>query len=334
MKIWLPVIRAGSGTDVFTRRLAEALGRYGVSAEITWFPKRYEFAPFLLRSFPPPPGTQIIHTNSWSGFAFARVGIPLLVTEHLNVLDSMSRRYKSHAQRIYHQLFIRRFMHASFQAAARVTAVSHFVASSLARTFQLQAQAIYNWIDTQLFHPVTESGTLSGYPFRLLFVGNLSRRKGADLLGRIMEELGPDFVLHLTLGPGQREMTGMTPNMVPLKRMARDQDLVAAYHQCDTLLLPTRFEGFGLSAVEAMACGKPIVATDCCSLPEVVADGIGGILCPMNDIRAFAAACRRLAHDGAIKAKLSSGARQRAENLFAEDRIIPQYVTLYEKLLK
>jgi glycosyltransferase involved in cell wall biosynthesis len=148
-----------------------------------------------------------------------------------------------------------------------------------------------------------------------------------------MEELGPDFELHWTLG-GRRRTTGVTPNMVPLRRMTRDQDLVAAYHQCDALLLPTRFEGFGLSAVEAMACGKPVVATDCCSLPEVVADTIGGILCPMNDVRAFAAACRRLAQDGAIRAKLSSGARQRAENLFGEDRIIPQYVALYEKLLK
>jgi len=171
-------------------------------------------------------------------------------------------------------------------------------------------------------------------PFRLLFVGNPSRRKGADLLAPVMKKLGADFELHFTLGPNQRNAVPTAPNMVPLKRMTRDQDLVAAYHGCDALLLPTRFEGFGLSAVEAMACGIPVIATNCCSLPEVVADGIGGILCPTNDTDAFVAACRQLAWDSAMKAKLSSEARRRAEKLFAEDRIIPEYLALYEKLLE
>jgi glycosyltransferase involved in cell wall biosynthesis len=164
-------------------------------------------------------------------------------------------------------------------------------------------------------------------------MGNLSRRKGADLLGRIMKALGADFELHFTLRANARQAISMASNMVPLERMTRDQDLVAAYHRCDALLFPTRFEGFGLSAVEAMACAMPVIATNCCSLPEVVADGIGGILCPPNDVEAFVAACRRLARDTATKDKLSAQARRRAKKLFAEDRIIPEYVALYKKLL-
>ncbi|HWP58727.1 MAG TPA: glycosyltransferase family 4 protein [Candidatus Acidoferrales bacterium] len=334
MKIWFPVIRAHTGTDVFSRRLAEALGRWGICAEITWFPSRYEFFPFVLRSERPPAGTQIIHANSWSGFAFARYGIPLVVTEHLNVLDPAYRPYKNRAQATYHTVFVRRFMKASFAAAAAITAVSDFVRSSLAQRLNIHAQTIPNWIDTRLFRPGAARPARRSTRFRLLFSANPSRRKGADLLVRIMEELGAEFELHFTLGPGGRNPIAPAPNITPIARVACDPDLVAVYRRADALLLPTRFEGFGLAALEAMACGKPVVATDCCSLPEVVGDGSGGILCPLDDVEAFAAACRRLARDPPLRAKLSAGARERAEKLFAEQCVIPQYLAVYEKLLR
>ena len=87
MKIWLPAIQGRSGADVFTLRLCEALRREGCDAEISWFPNFYELFPFLLRGVPPPPGTAIIHANSWNAFAFKRKSIPLVVTEQLGVLD-------------------------------------------------------------------------------------------------------------------------------------------------------------------------------------------------------------------------------------------------------
>src|SRR5918993_3665751 len=122
MKIWLPAIQGGSGADVFTLRLCEAIRREGLDAEISWFPNFYELFPFLLRRVPPPRGTTIIHANSWNAFAFKRASIPLIATEQLGVLNPAAPAHKNVAQSIYHQTVIRQFMRASFRLASAATA--------------------------------------------------------------------------------------------------------------------------------------------------------------------------------------------------------------------
>jgi len=335
MKLWFPVIQGGSGTDVYTRRLADALRGRGIETQITWFSTHYQFVPFLLRSIPPPSGTSVIHTNSWNGFVFKRAGIPLVVTEHLNVLDPLYRPYKNLLQHIYHETLIRRFVTASFRAASAITAVSRFTALSLAGTFGIHsAQTIYDCIDTGAFSPLDQNRYIGQRPFRLLFVGNLSRRKGADLLAPIMKQLGPGFELYFTSGLKRPKTLRMVENMVPLGRLTEDRKLAEAYRQCDALLFPSRFEGFGLVVLEAMACGKPVIATNISSLPEVMEDGVTGILCPPDDIRSFVIACRKLADNPEILRQYGQAARRRVEELFSENLIIPQYIKLYEKLVR
>ncbi len=333
MKIWFPVIKGGSGTDVFTRRLADALKRRGIATEITWFSTYYQFAPFLLRYVSPPPGTNIIHANSWNGFAFKRPGIPLVVTAHLNVLDPIYQPYKNPAQQLFHDIAIRRFERASFRAASAITVVSESTRRSLGETAKRQAmQVIYNWIDTAAFTLGDRYRPPSTRPFQLLFVGNLPRRKGADLLAPIMKELGPGFELHFTSGIRRYKPEELTDNMRPLGRIADEGRLIEIYRQCDALLFPSRLEGFSLVPLEAMACGKPVIATNISSLPEVVLDGVTGFLCPKDDIAAFVTACRNLAYDPETLRQYGKAARRRAEELFSEDIIIPQYISLYEKL--
>lgn len=333
LKVWFPVIVGGSGTDVWTCRLADALRRRGVDTEITWFPAHYQFCPFLLRRAPAPSGTTVAHANSWNGFAFKRAGIPLVVTEHLNVLDTLYDLYKDLPQRAYHTTFIRRFVIASFKAASAITAVSRFTASGLARILGINnAQVIHNWINTEVFYPPIEDPGPPTRPFRLLFVGNLSRRKGADLLFPIMKELEPGFELYFTSGLGREKRIEVTPNMVPLGPLRGDQELLKAYHRCDVLLFPSRFEGLPLVPLEAMACGKPVIATNISSLPEIVGNGVTGILCPPDNTDVFVKACRTLAGNPEIVRKYGEAARRHVKELFSEENIIPQYISLYEKL--
>lgn len=333
MKIWFPVIRGGSGTDVYTRRLSEALARRGITTAITWFPIHYEFAPFLLKNVPPPPATTVIHVNSWNGFAFKRQGIPLVVTEHLNALDELYSPYKNLAQRIYHETLIRRFVLASFRVASAVTAVSSFTASGLARTLSIRnAEVIYNFIDTQAFCPQEQDRRSPDQPFRLLFVGNLSRRKGSDLLGPIMRELGPRFKLSFTSGLRGSRTRLCAPNMAPLGRITDDSELIRIYQRCDALLFPSRFEGLPIAPLEAMACAKPVIAARSSSLPEIVQDRVSGILCPTDDVRAFASACRRLSESPQILWDYGLAARRRVQSLFSEEIVVSQYLALYQKV--
>jgi glycosyltransferase involved in cell wall biosynthesis len=148
-----------------------------------------------------------------------------------------------------------------------------------------------------------------------------------------MRELGPGFTLTYTAGLQSRVLLDVTPNMRNVGRIVDEDEIIQLYQRTDILLFPTRQEGFGLVALEAMACGVPVIATRGTALPEVVEDGITGILCPEGDISAFVAACRRLATNRDLWQTTSAAARRRTEMLFSEDIIIPQYIALYEALL-
>ena len=100
------------------------------------------------------------------------------------------------------------------------------------------------------------------------------------------------------------------------------------------LLFPSRFEGFGLAPLEAMACGKPVITSDNSALPEVVKDRVTGILCPTDDVKAFAKACISLAENLEILRAYGKAARARVEELFAETKIVLKYIKLYTNFSK
>ena len=334
MKIWFPAIKASSGADVFVQRLSAALKKRGVEVEITWFNKYYEFAPFFLRNKTAPEQTDIIHTNSWNGFAFNRPNIPLVVTEHHCVFDPFYRPYKSLYQNLYHELIINQYEMASLRKCDALTAVSNFTVSSLVRYANFKiVHCIYNWVDIDKFKPSAPRKFAKEEPFRLLYVGNLSRRKGFDLLKPIMCKIGKDFELRFTSGLRDIKKQSYPDNMIPLGKLS-EEDIIKEYQKCDALLFPSRFEGFGYVALEAMACGKPVIATNATSIPEVVDDGITGILCPMNDVDAFVRACRKLADDRELCGRFGEAGRKRAEEVFSEEVIVSQYIDLYNELIK
>ena len=122
-------------------------------------------------------------------------------------------------------------------------------------------------------------------------------------------------------------------NMVALPRLT-DDEMVAAYNECDALLFPSRMEGFGYPVAEAMACGKPVVCSNSSSMPELVEHGRGGRLCPVDDVRAFADAVRDLAGTTpSERARMGAFNRQRVLDSFTNERSVQQYEALYRKLL-
>lgn len=333
MKIWLPTIKAGSGADVFVKRLAAVLIAQGFDAKITWFDKRFEFTPFLLNKYPTPAGTDIIIANSWNGFAFKRPGIPLVIVELHCVFDPGFRPYKSLAQHLYHILMIKQFETASFRNAAHIVAISEYTATSLKLAFGLkEVSVIPLWVPLDKFVPDHVVNIEPDEPFRLLFVGNLLRRKGADLLAPIMEQLGGRFQLRFTTGLRSTARDICFANMTPLGHLS-EAELIREYQNCHALLFPTRFEGFGYAVLEAMACGKPVIASANTSLPELVTDGDNGILCPTDDIASFVTACRTLADNRNRCAEMGKIGLHKARSKFTEVYNGSLYAAMLEAVL-
>jgi L-malate glycosyltransferase len=116
-------------------------------------------------------------------------------------------------------------------------------------------------------------------------------------------------------------------------RFAGEDPDVAAHLRAASLLLSTsEFEGFGMAALEAMACGLPVAATDSGGVPEAVSEACARIV-PAGDVEALAEAAAGILEDPARAAAMGAAGRRRAEDLFDLDRVVPQYERLYGRVI-
>lgn len=145
-------------------------------------------------------------------------------------------------------------------------------------------------------------------PSKLLMVGDGPTRKSAEDLSR---ELGLQSYVHFLGG----------------------QDMVEEIYSIgDLFILPSETESFGLAALEAMACGIPVIATNTGGLPEVVENGVSGYCCEVGDVECMAANGIHILGNEDVWQSFSQNALERAA-LFSEEKIIPLYIQYYESLI-
>lgn len=332
--VWLPTVRAGSGTDVFTERLAAGLQKRGIRAEITWLPLRAEYAPWTVAVPKPPAWANVVHVNTWLPPRFLPQDLPVVATIHHSMHHPDTLAYKDALRAAYHRFWIlpneRRVLHR----ANRVIAVSQFVAETAKRTLlDVPMEVIYNGVDTEVFRPNVRQRQ-PGKPFRLLYVGKWASLKGVDLLAPIMRELGEGFELRYTGGSAAaRDKPKMPNNMHDIGRLNGVEAVAATMHDADALLFPSRSEGLPLVVIEAMACGLPVIASRGSSLAELIVDGTTGWLCDADDSAAFAAATCMLLDMPALWFMLSATAVKRACEFFSVTRMVDSYVNAYMRCL-
>lgn len=331
MKIWLPTVRAGSGSDVFVERLASGLRDAGHDAVVQWFPRKYEFFPWLLSAQPAPPGTDVVHANSWQGFAFKRPGIPLVVTEHHYVCHPDFMPLRTSLQAAYHWLFIQRFVARSYRAADALVAVSRNTADAMQRDFSGEVNVIPNGVDTELFRPdASRRPQGQACKLSLLFVGNPAPRKGADLLPALATRLGNSYDI-LCLGGLRDAAPNIALPNVSVLRTVPPGEMPTLYRSADAILVLARYEAFGYVALEAMACGKPVVGFDSTGTSEICVNEETALLSPVDDLGALASNIARLRDDAALCMRLGMAGRSRAVSGFSMNRFVDAYIVLYER---
>ena len=114
-----------------------------------------------------------------------------------------------------------------------------------------------------------------------------------------------------------------------------EQDLVVPLLSVsDLFLLPSWQESFGLAALEAMACGVPVVASRVGGLPEVVEEGVSGFLRAPEDTNGMAEACIQVLTDPALHARFSKAGLDRVRRHFCSKLVVPQYEAYYQEVIK
>jgi glycosyltransferase involved in cell wall biosynthesis len=100
----------------------------------------------------------------------------------------------------------------------------------------------------------------------------------------------------------------------------------------DVFVLSSRWEGFGNVIIEAMACGVPVISTDCPYGPnEIITHGVNGLLVPVGDVQAMAEAIVTLLRDRALRTSLAEAGRKRAQD-FSVDKMVAEYEKVFERV--
>ena len=135
--------------------------------------------------------------------------------------------------------------------------------------------------------------------------------------------------------PHQRKAARGLSDRVELRGFVAWNDLVALYHAADLCVVPSiLYESFSYTCLQAMACGRPVVATTMGGIPEVVIAGETGLLVPPGDPVALAAAFERLVDDAGLRRRLGRAGRERAVRRYGHYSVARQNLAIYAEVIK
>jgi glycogen synthase len=238
-------------------------------------------------------------------------------------------------------------LHWPLRAASHLVPCSRFEAEELRRMGVTQPLTVVpQWIDFESMSaeprrvPVLDAGK----PW-ILFVGQLTPRKGYDLAVAALPR-----ILRSHPGASLLVVSGINPNdRARMEQMGRefgveghvrflgrleDNALVNLFRACDVYVSPTRYEGFGLTLLEAMACGAPVVCTDAPAANEIVRHGGNGLLSPPENPEALATAVIRVLDDQALRETLRAGGHRTCVEDFAPDRLAARLDGVYAQVTR
>jgi N-acetyl-alpha-D-glucosaminyl L-malate synthase BshA len=221
-----------------------------------------------------------------------------------------------------------------------VTAVSESLARQTRENFcggriECPIEVIPNFVDTHFFRPAEK---VQGTP-TAVHVSNFRRVKRVPWMIRAFARAVGKDEARLTLigdGPDQAASRALAGELDLCERVCflglRDA-LPALLAPARVFLLSSSEESFGLSALESMSCGTPVVSTDVGGVSEVVEHGVSGLLSPVDDLDAYAANLRSLLFDPERAAAFGQNARERAVQNFGREKLVVRYEELYRRTL-
>jgi N-acetyl-alpha-D-glucosaminyl L-malate synthase BshA len=231
-----------------------------------------------------------------------------------------------------------------------VTAISNYLRDATRDTFctGCDIAVIYNFIDADYYRRIPDEElrkriAASGEKIILHISTFRPIKRITDCIQVVarMRELGGPPVKLVMCGDGPERADAQTlaerlgvADCVSFVGKKPQHEILQLLSIADLFLLPSQSESFGLSALEAMACEVPVVATRVGGVPEVIEEGECGYLFEIGDVDGMAKAGMRLLADDDQRSRFGKRGREIGVTRFATEKIIPQYEALYESLLR
>jgi len=234
----------------------------------------------------------------------------------------------------------------SIEKSDRITAVSDYLRDETIRAFGCsgcEVEVIHNFIDPNVYNRERYPDSLKDQLGRsrpvLMHVSNFRAVKRVRDVIRVFAEVNkelPSVLVMIGDGPDrpaaeeEARSLGVESSVSFLGKLEQIAPLLAA---ADLFILPSQTESFGLSALEALASGVPVIGTKVGGLPEVIRDGETGVLCGVGDVAGMAAAALTILQDPSRWSAMSQLAIVDSRQRFSLDAIVGKYEALYRRSL-
>ncbi|HKI73781.1 MAG TPA: glycosyltransferase family 4 protein [Pseudomonadales bacterium] len=298
------------------------------------FPEPYTFGRRLVNYFRQTrPRYDIVHDNQslcWGTLKLQQSGIPLVTTIHHPITSDRDIALANEPDWGMRLLIKRWYSFVDMQTRVarqlkRIVTVSEQSKRDIIEAFAIEparVSVIHNGIDTETFQPIPG---IERDPMRIMATASADQPlKGLQYLLHAVAQLRETYPAIELVVLGKLKPNGDTDKLVSSLGL-RDRirfvsgiatsELVRLYAEAGIVVVPSVYEGFGLPAGEAMACGAPVISTCGGALPEVVGDA--GLLVPVRDPAAIAAAVSRLIENDEERHRLAIAGRQRIQKLFS-----------------
>jgi N-acetyl-alpha-D-glucosaminyl L-malate synthase BshA len=234
----------------------------------------------------------------------------------------------------------------SIEKSDRITAVSEYLRDETIRAFGCagcEVEVIHNFIDPNVYnrdkYPNSLKDQLGKSRPVLMHVSNFRAVKRVRDVIRVFAAVNkerPSVLVMIGDGPDragaeeEARSLGVESSVSFLGKLEQIAPLLAA---ADLFILPSQTESFGLSALEALASGVPVIGTNGGGLPEVIRDGETGVLCGVGDVAGMAAAALTILEDPSRWSAMSQLAMLDSRQRFSLDAVVGKYEALYRRSL-
>jgi alpha-maltose-1-phosphate synthase len=306
-------------------------------------------------------GIDVAHSHTWYAnfaghLASLLYGLPHVITAHsLEPLRPWKAEQLAGGYRVSSWA-----EKTAYEAAAAVIAVSNGMRRDILGCYPAidpnRVHVVHNGIDTEFYRPVEETDVLDRLGVdrtrpSVAFVGRITRQKGVPHLLRAALKLDPDIQLILLAGAADTpELARETDELVARLRAERTgvvlvsemlprEDVRQVLTHATLFCCPSVYEPLGIVNLEAMACSTAVVASAVGGIPEVVEDGVTGVLVPYDADRpaefeaGLARAIDTVAGDAALVASMGRAGRRRAVAEFGWDAVAAETVQVYRSVL-
>ncbi|MEI8134462.1 MAG: N-acetyl-alpha-D-glucosaminyl L-malate synthase BshA [bacterium] len=237
-------------------------------------------------------------------------------------------------------------MKFSIESSDVVTSVSEYLKRETIENYGVEKDilAIPNFVDTEVFHPVDAKNLrrlmAPNDEKILIHVSNFRAvKRVGDAIKAFKMVLDSGVKAKFLLvgdGPDRTECEALARTLgiwQHTRFLGKQAELATILSASDVFIIPSGNESFGLSALEAMACGVPVVSSDIGGLPEVNVDNETGFIVKMGDVETLAQKILSLFTDSVLHKRMSNAALNHAVSNFTKEQIVPIYEAAYEQAL-